>query len=273
MKTAACVLIIEDNQVNLELMTYLLNAFGYSTLSARDGEEGLQVALRELPDLIVCDVQMPKVDGYEVAQLAKSNSALHGIPLVAVTASAMVGDRDRVLTAGFDGYLAKPIDPASFVQHLETFLPAELRVAARATSTETSLSPARSRPGGRTILIVDDLQDNLDLASSIFEYAGYTVISAKDATHALALAKQAPPDLIMSDVCMPAGSGYDFISAVKTDPRLRHIPFVFVTSTATTERERVKGLALGAAKYLFRPLEPQVLLSEVESCLQEEKGS
>jgi two-component system cell cycle response regulator len=273
MNTAARILIIEDNRANLELMSYVLNAFGYRTLTARNGEEGLQNALQQLPDLIVCDVQMPKLDGYEVARRAKSNRVLQDIPLIAVTAFAMVGDRDRMLAAGFNGYLAKPIDPATFVQQLEAFLPVALCSAVTRTITEPTSASVISRSGGRTILIVDDLQDNLDLASSIFEYAGYTVISAKDATHALALAKQAPPDLIMSDVCMPAGSGYDFISAVKTDPRLRHIPFVFVTSTATTERERVKGLALGAAKYLFRPLEPQVLLSEVESCLQEEKGS
>lgn len=153
------------------------------------------------------------------------------------------------------------------------FVPADLRSAAKRTSTETTLSPARSRFGGRTILIVDDLQVHLDLASSIFEYAGYTVVTTREAERALALAQQAPPDFIISDVCMPSGSGYDLIAAVKVDPRLRHIPFVFVTSTAMSEQERANGLALGAAKYLFRPLEPQELLKEIESCLRDKKGS
>jgi two-component system cell cycle response regulator len=179
----------------------------------------------------------------------------------------MVGDRDRVLAAGFNGYLAKPIDPATFVQQLEAFLPADLRSAMKTASTETTLSPERSRPIGRMILVVDDLQVHLDLASGLLEYAGYTVVTTRDPERALTLAQQAPPDLIMSDVCMPNGSGFDFIAAVKVDPRLRDIPFVFVTSTAMTEQERTKGLALGAAKYLFRPLEPQQLLNEIETCL------
>jgi two-component system cell cycle response regulator len=68
-------------------------------------------------------------------------------------------------------------------------------------------------------------------------------------------------------VCMADGSGYDFIAAVKADPRLRSIPFVFITATMTVESERRKGLALGATKYLFRPIEPQELLREIEACL------
>jgi two-component system cell cycle response regulator len=272
MKTSARILIIEDNQVNLELMTYLLNAFGYATLSARDGEEGLEVAIRELPDLILCDMQMPKLDGYGVAQQAKSNSGLHDIPLIAVTAFAMVGDRDKVLAAGFDGYLAKPIDPTSFVQQLEAFLPVELRAEARRARTGTTLPPAKSRPGGRTILVVDDTQAQLDLASSLFEHAGFTVVATRHAEQALALARQAPPDLIMSDVCMPDGSGYDLIAAFKADPQLRNIPFVFVTSTAMTDEARAKGLSLGAMRYLFRPLEPQNLLDAINACLPQRSG-
>jgi two-component system cell cycle response regulator len=267
MTKVARVLIIEDNQANLELMIYLLDAFGYDTLNGHDGEEGLRIAMRDRPDLIVCDIQMPKVDGYDVARLIKADPALRDTPLVAVTAFAMVGDREKMLVAGFDGYLAKPIDPAGFVPQLETYLPPGLRSAGRRMSAETTLSPVRTGTGGRTILIVDNMQVHLDLASTILGSAGYTVIATQDSTQALALARQTWPDLIMSDVCMPVSNGYDFIAAVKADIGLQHIPFVFVTSTAMTERERAKGLALGAAKYLFRPIEPQVLLSEIEACL------
>lgn len=118
----ARILVIEDNQTNLELMTYLLKAFGHTTLSARDGEQGVELASRHRPDLILCDIAMPKLDGYAVADLIKRDPALHEIPLIAVTASAMVGDRDRVLGAGFDDYISKPITPETFVAQVEAHL-------------------------------------------------------------------------------------------------------------------------------------------------------
>src|ERR671925_896748 len=119
---AARILVIEDNPANLDLMTYLLKAFEHTPLAARDGEEGLEIARQEEPDLIVCDVQLPKLDGYEVARWLKNHPRLRTIPLVAVTALAMVGDRDKVLAAGFDGYIAKPIAPRTFVKEVETYL-------------------------------------------------------------------------------------------------------------------------------------------------------
>ena len=115
------ILVIEDNPQNLELMTYLLQAFGYITLTAGDGAEGIETVRREMLDLIICDVHLPKVNGYEVARELKRDPMLRRIPLVAVTALAMVGDRDKVLAAGFDGYIDKPIAPELFVKQVEAF--------------------------------------------------------------------------------------------------------------------------------------------------------
>src|SRR5438132_1052893 len=111
---AARILIVEDNPDNLELMTYLLERFGHTLVAARDGAEALQTVGRVPLDLILCDVQLPRIDGYEVAGQLKKDPAWRGIPLVAVTALARVGDRERVLAAGFDGYIAKPIAPRTF---------------------------------------------------------------------------------------------------------------------------------------------------------------
>src|SRR5437773_1340253 len=114
----ARILVIEDNAANLDLMIYLLEAYGHTTYAAHDGQEGLEMAASQPPDLIICDVHLPRVDGYGVVQQLKEDPALRHIPVIAVTALAMVGDRDRVLRAGFDGYLAKPIDPETFVRQI-----------------------------------------------------------------------------------------------------------------------------------------------------------
>ena len=118
----ARILVIEDNPTNLDLMGYLLKAFGHTVLTAIDGEEGLEAVRREALDLIICDVQIPKFDGYEVAARLKNHPVFGKIPLIAVTALAMVGDRDKMLTAGFDGYISKPINPETFVREVEAFL-------------------------------------------------------------------------------------------------------------------------------------------------------
>jgi CheY-like chemotaxis protein len=122
----ARILVIEDNLTNLELMTYLLKAFGHETVSARDGQQGVDLALHAPPDLILCDLALPLLDGFGVARRLKSDGRLAPVPLIAVTASAMVGDRDKVLAAGFDGYIAKPITPESFVSEVESHLPGHL---------------------------------------------------------------------------------------------------------------------------------------------------
>jgi two-component system cell cycle response regulator len=266
---SAHILIIEDNAANLELMRYLLHAFGYDAHTARGGADGIEQAKAAPPDLILCDVQMPGMDGYEVLRAMRAQAGLARLPVIAVTALAMVGDRDKALAAGFDGYLSKPIDPATFVQEIESFLPAGSRGVSSRASAARSLSQA-SHAGGAargTILAVDNLQVNLDLLASIFESSGYRVVVTDSAETAIRLARESRPDLVMSDVCMPRGSGYELIRAFKGDPGLRDIPFVFITSTAMNESDRQLGLALGAAKFLFRPMEPQALLSEIESCL------
>jgi CheY-like chemotaxis protein len=124
---AARVLLVEDNPANLTLMHYLLQASGYTILTATDGRQGVEVARRESPDVILMDLQLPIMNGYEAARLVKETPALRGVPIIAVTAFAMVGDRDKILARGFDGYIAKPITPERFVSEVEGFIASELR--------------------------------------------------------------------------------------------------------------------------------------------------
>lgn len=121
---AARVLLIEDNPPGLELMSDLLRHFGHAPILSRDGLEGLEAMRRERPDLVVCDIDLPGLDGYALAGRARDDADLRAIPMVAVIALAIIGDRERAILAGFDGYITKPIDPETFVAQLEHFLPA-----------------------------------------------------------------------------------------------------------------------------------------------------
>ena len=119
----ARVLVVEDQEENRQLMAYLLRAFAHQVTTADDGAEGLSAARQDRPDLMVIDIQMPLMDGFELVAALKADPETATVPAVAVTALAMVGDRDRILAAGFDGSVSKPIDAMPFVGELETFLP------------------------------------------------------------------------------------------------------------------------------------------------------
>lgn len=118
----ARILIVEDNPTNLDLITYLLRALGYDIACETDGKAGLARALSGEFDLVLTDILMPNMDGLEFARRFKADPRAAGTPLVAVTALAMTGDRERILAAGFDGYIAKPIEPQKFAAQITEFL-------------------------------------------------------------------------------------------------------------------------------------------------------
>lgn len=122
------VLIIEDNRINLQLMTYLLQAAGIAVTTATDGRRGLELAALLRPDLIICDVCLPGLDGVQVASALKAHPKLKNIPLVAVTALAMPGDRERLLQAGFDYYICNPIEPEHFSAFISALIVRRKRI-------------------------------------------------------------------------------------------------------------------------------------------------
>jgi two-component system cell cycle response regulator len=271
------ILVIEDDQASLGLMGYLLQAFGYTPVNASSGEEGLEAARRAVPDLILCDIQLPGIDGYEVARQLKRDPVLAEVPLVAVTALAMVGDRSKVMASGFDGYLSKPVVPETFVKQVEGFLPPMRRTGAPAAAADQAATPAATprprRPATKdTILAVDDVQSNLLLLASVLEPHGYIVIATDNLKDAMKYMYIYSPTLIISDVHLKDESGYDYLRRVKSNPRFRPIPFIFMSSTATATAEQALAFELGADRFLLRPIEPAALLAEIEAVLSEHRG-
>jgi len=104
------ILIVEDNPKNMRLIKMVLGNKGYSLLEATDGEEALAIAIEGRPDLIVMDIQLPKMDGLEVTRRLRQTPGFSQVPIIALTASAMEGDRDKIIGAGCDAYVSKPVD-------------------------------------------------------------------------------------------------------------------------------------------------------------------
>ena len=117
------ILIVEDNRRNMLLIRDLLRLHGFRTLEASDGEEGIARATADRPDLILMDLQLPGMDGLTVTRVLRQDPVTAAIPIVALTAHAMKGDRERALEAGCSGYIPKPIDTRCFLAQIQVFLP------------------------------------------------------------------------------------------------------------------------------------------------------
>ena len=120
-------LIIEDNDQNMYMLTFLLVNNGYEVIQAFNGLDGLKAAREKKPDIILLDIQLPEMSGYDVARELKNNLSISHVPIIAVTSHAMVGDREKAMESGATGYIEKPIDPDNFIQQLESYFTSELR--------------------------------------------------------------------------------------------------------------------------------------------------
>jgi two-component system cell cycle response regulator DivK len=116
------ILIVEDNALNRALLLAVLKPEGFEILSAEDGLQGVEVAQRELPDLILMDVMLPGLNGYDATRRLKGDQTTQHIPIIAITSNAAPADRDRALDAGCDGYIAKPIDTRTLPKQVRLFL-------------------------------------------------------------------------------------------------------------------------------------------------------
>ena len=215
----ARILIIEDNPANVELMSFLLGAYGHTPLSAADGPRGVAAARSERPDLIACDVNLPGMDGFAVLAALKREPALAGVPILAVTALAMAGDREKVLAAGFDGYISKPIEPESFVAELEAFLAAAPAAAsapavpAPVPAAQPIPAPAQAAsPAARTLLLVDDDRFMLGVLNDMLVGQPYRVLSACSGEEALEVLDHEAVEVILCDQAMPGMRGTEVLA-------------------------------------------------------------
>jgi CheY-like chemotaxis protein len=272
----ARILLVEDTPHNLQLMIYLLESYGHTVIAAGTGEESIELASASRPDLVVMDLQLPGIDGYEALTALRSMPDLDGVPIVAVTSFAMVDDRDRALRAGFDDYLAKPIDPEHFPEQIGRLLPEGLHGCRVVPPGE---EPARAEPAmsgsardrhRADILVLDDSLINQTLLRSMLEPHGYHVRTASTVQEAIVAAEELPPDLVLSDIHVGRETGDALLSYLRTVPILTVVPFAFITAT-TDWQDPLPGA--GEPRIIRRPIDPTALLDEVKTLLNSGTGA
>ncbi|MBF0500657.1 MAG: response regulator [Candidatus Riflebacteria bacterium] len=116
------VLVIEDNKDNLQLISFALKRSGYEVIAATTGEEGVEMAIREMPFFIIMDINLPGINGIEATKQIRESKADGTIPIIAITSNAMRGDREKVFAAGCNGYFEKPIDPLKIMDNIHRII-------------------------------------------------------------------------------------------------------------------------------------------------------
>jgi two-component system cell cycle response regulator len=254
------ILVIEDNEKNLKLFRTLLEANNFRVLEALDAERGFELLRRELPDLVLMDIQLPGMNGYEATQKIRNDPSFSHIPVLALTAYAMQGDREKAIMSGCDGYISKPIDTRAFIENIEIFF--EGRADPAAVNQLTTIPSLK-----RKILIVDDEPRNRKVLQAMLPEERFDTLTADNGEEGLAQAFAEHPDVILLDIMMPGIDGFEVSRRLKQDDRSKNIPIILVTALDEVD-SRIDGLEAGAEEFLSKPVRPVELLARVSSMLQ-----
>ena len=261
------VLVIEDNPLNMKLVKQLITIAHHDAVEAFNAEDGIQLARKIHPDLILMDIQLPDMDGLSAMRFIKDDPAIKDIPVIALTAHAMRGDDVKAKAAGCSDYLSKPIDTKLFFQTLETYLKEERQEELLTPENATECDELQCGP---TILVVDDDRLNVKLLAAKLGASGYRILTAYSGFEALEMIKIRTPDLILLDIMMPEMDGYEVIRRLKEQKDTMYIPVVLITALES-EEEKKKGFAAGADEFLNKPVNTTELETRVLSLLRMKK--
>jgi PAS domain S-box-containing protein len=234
------ILVIEDNPTTRKLVRFTLEQRGYRILEAPDGKTALALAQHETPDLVLQDLLLPDMDGFELVGRLRATMARPNVPVLAFSGLVSKLDEARISAVGFDDKIVKPCEPSRLLQIVQAHLP-----------DPGGLAPERFGTG-RRLVIADDDPVQTKLAAFRLGRVGFEIDPASDGSEALARARARPPDAIVSDVMMPGLDGFRLCMAARQDPVLALIPIVLVTSSYIDEEDRLLAEQAGATAFVLR---------------------
>ena len=262
------ILIVEDNEDNLFTLRQILGDLLVELVTAASGREAIEYCRRRLPDVIIMDMQMPGMSGLQATGAIRALPGGPTIPIVALTAQAMKGDRERILAAGCDEYLAKPIQPKVLLAVVKRLLAAarprrsEGAVATAAPTREEEESMAR-------ILLVDDNQDSrFAVVETLRKLTEHVVDEARTGPPPWSACAASDYDLVLLDVQMPGMDGFEVCRRLRADERTRRVPVLFLTATHYQVESRLEGLEVGADDFIVQPISNQELVARIKSVLR-----
>jgi CheY-like chemotaxis protein/class 3 adenylate cyclase len=246
------ILLADDSPMIHRHTVPILEDDGYEVRSAHDGAEAIELARALRPDLVITDVEMPRVDGYGVCKALKADPATAHVPVLIASSLGEAADLERGFDAGADDYLVKPV------------IPEELSTRVRALVLG-SLPASRER-----VLVVDDSPAQRHYVADCLARQGFDVVTADNGQVALERAQATRPALVVSDYEMPVMTGFELVHALRRDPELRQIPVIMLTAR-DSRRDMAQMRAAGASAYLVKPFSQDKCIALVERTLAERR--
>jgi PAS domain S-box-containing protein len=241
------ILVVEDNPITRKLLRVTLSSNGYMVLEAPDGRTALRLLANHAPDLVLQDLLLPDMNGFELVPQMRALPGGVSIPIVAISGLLAESDQARARQVGFTDYLFKPVNVAHLLSTLASYLRPQYR------------DP--TRPGrGKRVLVADDDPVEAKLLKIQLEQLGFEVVTAADGVEAVELARAHPPHAIISDVLMPRLDGFRVCLAVRQDETLASIPVLLVSAVYTERGDTELARAVGATAFVLRTSDHRELL-------------
>lgn len=272
----ARILIVDDDPRNLKLMAGMLAGKTYQMMTATDGSEALKLVEQDRPDLILLDVMMPGLNGYDVTRRIKSNPATQSIPIILVTALDSSEDKVMGLEAGAEEFLTKPVNAVEIEARIRSMLKLKQyrdQLAIR-TESESPIQTVQSIPEGvaeketrSRVLVVEDDEKDLKLLLNHLENPSYDLDTARNGQDAIQKMVTNPYDLVILDILLPRIDGFEICRRIKQMEETQDTQVVLITCLKDLEN-KIKGVELGADDYLMKPVDPRELQARVKVLLK-----
>jgi len=269
---SARVLVVDDISANLKLLEVRLNAEYFEVVTASNGPAALEACERNQCDIVLLDVMMPGMDGFEVARRLKANPATHHIPIIMVTALDQPSDRVRGLEAGADDFLTKPVNDIALIARVRSLVRLkmvtdELRMRAVTSSeigvTDNAFEASQDSGVNARILVVDERKSSIDRIETALS-SQHTIEVVENPHEALLRAAEGNFDLLMLSLEFNNFDGLRLVGQVRSLERTRHVPILLVTDPGEDAR-LLRGLDLGANDYVLRTADKNEMIARVRS--------
>ncbi len=257
------VLVIEDNISTLSFIKKILEKADYNTLTAQNGQEGVDLAKERLPDIILCDIMLPFIDGYNVLAQLKNNPDTEFIPLVFLSALSQKTNVRQGMNLGAEDYLTKPFDRKELLAMLQAQLKKQERLAQQIDNKVKDLLRKSGRnelyqeliinSSEQDILIVDDSEINRRICENLLTKTGIPFRTAVNGHEAITQIIKKEPAIVLLDIAMPIMDGIDSIRVIRKNPAWDKI-LIVAMSSVSYEEEILKLVKLGANDYILKPL-------------------
>lgn len=275
------ILVIDDSKSVQKVLKKILTAAGYDVIQAFDGESGIALAQQYQPALIIMDVIMPGLSGFQATRMIRKDPEIANIPIMIVSGDKQAGDQFWLSSIGADLYLSKPFTRVDLFTSLDKLLQAgvtkkitEPNVAANDVIEPDQAYQEKNLTIGneQQILVVDDSKTVQYQMKKILIQRGYDVLQAYDAKSGIIMAKKNKPALIIMDVVMPGPNGFQATRYIKNDPEIADIPIIIISGNKQA-CEQFLATKLGADHYMTKPFSRSDIFAVIDKTLPVQSSS